>query len=286
MTATRFSHPDVSFRRSGFRLIFAGFLTGILSSAAIARKEPAPLPPPPYALVADQATQANAIARVRVRSVAQLAPERAPGLRAGEARYYVEADSSSLIRGSTGLAQRISFLVDGSPDKKARPVVKGQEYLIFGSVGERVDQFRLLSAKSVIPWSDASEALTRKIVGEIIAPNAPPAISRIESAFHVVGNVTGESESQIFLQTQDKRPISLSIIRRPDETPSYTVSIGEVVGEDGRLPPKDTLLWYRLACHLPADLPQQALSGVEPNDAQAARRDYREMMAALGPCSR
>lgn len=268
------------------RLILAGILTNSLVSVPAPAAPKAPAPPPGYAAVADQATAASAIARVRARAVAMLPPERAPDLPPGTARYFVEADSVALIRGQQGLATRVQFLIDGPLDKKLRPVAKGQDYLIFGRIGARVDQFVLTSSKAAIPWSETAEAITRGLTAELLQPGAAPAVTAIDSAFHVQGAVTGESESQIFLDTDDGRPISLSVIRRPDQQPAYDVSIGEVVAEGAGLPRRDTLLWYRLACHLPRQLPVKALEGVAPEDAQAAQSDYAELMAALGPCRR
>ncbi len=267
------------------RLILAGILANSLLSgnAAAAQKVS---PPPSYAMVADHVTAASAIAHVRVRAVALVPPERAQGLPVGMVRYFVEADSIALIRGQQGLATRIQFLVDGPLDKKMRPVTKGQDYLIFGKIGARVDQFILSSSKAVLPWSQYAEAIARSVTGELLQPGAAPAVTGIDSAFHVQGAVTGESESQIFLDTDDGRPISLSVVRRPDQQPAYDVSVGEVVAEGAGLPKPDTLLWYRLACHLPAIVPLKAMEGASATDAQAAQRDYAELVAALGPCRR
>lgn len=277
---------DSWLQRAEFSLISAGFLALSLTAGSSAQAAKAPPPPPSYALVADQASPASAIAKVKVRGVTALPPERSAGVRQGEVRYYVEAESVSLIRGQEGIAKRLSFLVDGPAEKSARPVIKGGEYLIFGSIGGRVDQFQLLSSKALIPWSETAEALTRNIVKDILTPGAPPAITRIESAFHVAGTVTGESETQIFLQTQDKRPISFSIVRRPGEQPAFSVAIGEVVGEAEGLPAKETLLWYRLACHLPASLPVSAVQELNTNEASAAQQDYAALMSAFTPCRR
>jgi hypothetical protein len=46
------------------------------------------------------------------------------------------------------------------------------------------------------------------------------------------------------------------------------------------------LLWYRLACTLPATLPPQSLAEAGPEGANAIRADYRLVVQQLGPCVR
>ena len=269
----------------------ATVLTSLAFTAAasppVAAKNIAQAPAvPTYAHVADLATAASTVAVVQVKSIATVPPERAPGLKSGEARYYVEAESRSLIRGDSGLGRQVNFVIDGSPEKSLRPVTKKGDYIVFGSVDGRIDMLQLLSSDSILPWSKENEALTRKIVAELLAPNAPPPVTQIESAFYVAGVVKGEGETQIFLETANKQPISLSIIRRPDEQPLFNTALGEVVGDIAKMPTPNTLLWYRLACGLPADLPPDSVTGLSPSAAQSAQRDYADFMAALGACAR
>ena len=115
---------------------------------------------------------------------------------------------------------------------------------------------------------------------------APPAITGIGNAFHVPGALPGEGETQVFLQTADARPVSLSILRRPGEQPRWSVSLGEIVEEGGGPPPRDTLLWYRLACALPRSLPDTAIDQLSPDDAARAREEYDVVLTALGACGR
>src|SRR3546814_7628869 len=76
----------------------------------------------------------------------------------------------------------------------------------------------------------------------------------------VPGTIPGESETQIFLRTSDQRPVSLSVLRRPGEAPKWSVSLDEMVDESSAPAGRDTLLWYRLACFLPGQLPQDRKS--------------------------
>lgn len=263
---------------------FPGF-----SSGALAQSQPsaASIPLPGYALVADLVTSVPAIATVRVRSMTPVPPERAAGLELGKRRFLVGVETLALIRSNDAMARQASFLLD-LPDAGERktPKWKGRSFLLFGKVEQRVDFFQLQSSKAILPWSPETEAMVRRIATELSAPDAPPAISRINSVFHVSGAVQGEGETQIFLDTAKGSSISLSIVRRPDEKPRFGAALGEVVDEAAALPAPDTPLWYRLACGLPSELPEQALAGQGAAEASAATRDYRDFMTAMAPCKR
>jgi hypothetical protein len=121
---------------------------------------------------------------------------------------------------------------------------------------------------------------------EVTSPEAPPRIAGIGRAFHVPGAVRGESETQIFLQTADARPVSLTVLRRPGETPFYAVALSEIVDDAAAAPKPDTLLWYRLACTLPRALPERSLAEAESGSAAAIKADYKLVLDRLGPCTR
>ena len=91
---------------------------------------------------------------------------------------------------------------------------------------------------------------------------------------------------QIFLDTENGTPISLSVVRRPDEKPQFGAALGEIVDQAASLPAPATPLWYRLACALPPHPPAAALAKQTPPDATAASRDYEAFIAALAPCDR
>lgn len=272
-------------------LTLAGLAMAFLAvqPVAAAGKEAPPVtaPTPSYARLADLVIASPAIAVVGVKTLTLVPPERAPGLAAGMQRFLVTADTMSLIRSNDVLARQVSFLLDlpGAPKSKP-PKWKGRRFLIFGKVEDRVDFFQLLSSRAILSWSPDNEALVRRVLAEMTARDVPPVIQGVDSVFHVAGAVAGEGETQIFLETGDGSPISLSIVRRPDEKPHFGVSLGEIVDEAAAMPAADTPLWYRLACSLPARLPAQALSGQATADAAAARRDYEAFIAALAPCDR
>lgn len=260
---------------------------GEVAVAAPAQQTVAPSPYS-YAQAADLAQGAPAILIGRIRSISPVRAERAPGLRPGTARYYLDVQATTLIRGEAGLAQRLGMLIDlAEPNSRATVrAMKGKSFVFFGTGTKGGTQFQLVDSEALLPWTPGVEAQLRSIASELVAPDAPPAIRSVVDAFHVRGTVAGESETQIFLATTTDRPVSLSVIRRPGQEPHFGAALGEIIDEAASVPPRDTLLWYRLACGLPATLPAAATAKLEPADAAPARVDYAAFLAQLGTCDR
>lgn len=242
-----------------------------------------------YADLADLALAAPVVAHVRVRDADALSAREAPGTPPGHRRFLIEADLVALIRGDGGLPARVRYLVDLPDDARGRAarVRRGTEYLLLatraaGASGE----LRLTAPDSQLPFTAAAAETLRAILREAAAPDAPPRITGIGRAFHVPGSLPGESETQIFLQTSDNRPISLSVLRRPGERPRWAVALGEIVDNASRPPQSETLLWYRLACSLPPSLPRSSLAEASSAEARAIAADYALVMERLGSCAR
>lgn len=242
-----------------------------------------------YADLADVAIEAPVAAHVRVARTERIDAERAPNVPPGYTRFLIQADVVALIRGDGGLASRVAYLVDLANDSRGRPAAprRRSEMLILAHrVPARPLELRLASPDAQIPYSPEAAERLRAILRESTGAGAAPRITGIGRAFHVPGSLPGESESQIFLQTADQRPISLSVLRRPGQEPRWSVALGEMVDEAAGPPVPDTLLWYRLACTLPAQLPPAALREAGESEAQAIRADYRVVTAGLGECAR
>jgi hypothetical protein len=242
----------------------------------------------PYARTADRMFASAAVLDVTIRSADRLKQAEAPGLPEGQARFYVVADVTALIRGTAGMPARVSYLLDVPLDPRGRaPKLRKQRAILFARpVAGRPGEIQLVTPDAQQLWTPALDALVRKIAQEMVAPDAPPAITGIGNAFHVPGTLPGEGETQVFLTTPDARPVSLSVLRRPGEQPRWAVALSEIVDEAAGPPARDTLLWYRLACGLPRELPERSLAALEPRDAGVAREDYQYVLAQLGPCNR
>ncbi|MFL6845165.1 MAG: hypothetical protein ACJ8ER_09825 [Allosphingosinicella sp.] len=244
---------------------------------------------PTYADLADLALAAPVAAQVRVVDAAAVKAERAPGLRPGMARFYVEGDLVSLIRAPQSLPARLSWLVDLPRDSKGKApkLRKGSELLLLAApVAGRPGELRLIAPDAQLPFTAERAATLRAIVREASSATPPPRIAGIGRAFHVPGAIRGESETQIFLQTAEGTPVSLTVLRRPGETPQWAVALSEIVDEAAAPPAPDTLLWYRLACGLPRALPRQSLAEADSDGVAAIQADYRLVLDRLGPCVR
>lgn len=243
---------------------------------------------PGYADLADLVLAAPVIADATVRSATRIKGTEAANVAPGLQRYYIEADVTSLLRGPEGLSARIGYLVDVAPDVRGRaPRLRKSRMLVFArEVRGSADQLQLVAPDAQLGWTAPLDARVREIARAALASDAAPAITGIASAFHVAGSLPGEGETQVFAQTADQRPVSLSILRRPGEAPRWSVALGEIVDEGAGPPVRDTLLWYRLACGLPTTLPAASVASLAPEDAAIAREDYRFVVESLGACDR
>jgi len=240
-----------------------------------------------YADLADLSLTAPVAAHVRVRRAVALKPAEAGNVGAGRTRFYVVADLVALIRGAEGLPRQVSYLADVSNEGgKAPRIRKNSEYIVLArTVPGKAGELQLVAPNAQLPFTPDRADTLRSIMRDAAAADAPPRITGIGRAFHTPGTVPGESETQIFLQTADNRPVSLSILRRPGATPQWAVALSEVTDDAAAPPPPNSLLWYRLACTLPPALPDPSLAEA-PEHADAIRADYQLVIAGLGRCAR
>lgn len=238
-----------------------------------------------YADIADLFASAPIVLHAKIVSATPLKGAPNPG---GAVRFYVEGDVVALIRGTRAVPPRLIWLVDVRPDSRGKlPKLKKADVLIAAlPVAGRPGEIQLAARDGQVMWSPALETRVRNIVTSVAAPDAPPAVTGVASAFHTAGTITGEGETQIFLSTATKAPISLSVLTRPGQPKRWAFALGEIVDEAAAPPAPDTLAWYRLACFLPRTLPDAAVSELAAADADSARGDYSFVIEALGACPR
>ena len=145
---------------------------------------------------------------------------------------------------------------------------------------------QLIRPAARLPWSPDTDALVRRVATEVAQGDAAPAITGVGNAVHSAGALPGEGQTQIFLAAAGDRPVSLVIERSQGAPPRWSVALGELVGQAVAPPARDTLLWYRLACGLPADLPASAVGDLDPAAAAIVVADYRFVRDGLGVCDR
>ena len=231
---------------------------------------------------------APTIAVVAISDQATVEPERSPGLAAGDVRLYLEAQTEALLTGRSPVGESLVFLADRPLDPKGKaPKLKKQRFIVFAdTVPSRPGQLQLIDPKAMMPADPLLTERLRSVIAAFAAPELPPLVTGVRDVISVPGNLTGESETQMFVETASGAPVSLSVIRRPAMEPSWGVSWGEIVDASARPPAPESVEWYRLACSLPAELPQDAYLQQEGPSRQQALEDYRYILQQLGPCER
>ncbi|OSZ67062.1 hypothetical protein CAP39_11475 [Sphingomonas sp. IBVSS1] len=234
-----------------------------------------------FADVADLTLAAPMIVRATI-TRASAAPARTAGVApAGRVRLAVTAAVSNPLLAPGPIAATLSFLWDAPIDARARvPNVKAMEILAFLGPPDASGATRLISSRAVQPWDPALADQVRAILAEN-RTGTVPVINGVTSGFRADGTIPGESESQFFLTSRDGRPVTLVVQNRPGEVRRVLVARGDIIDESAERVRPNTLLWYRLACFLPATLPAAA-GGTDP----ALARDWRDALASLGPCGR
>lgn len=241
-----------------------------------------------YADIADLVTISPLIVDATVKKVTKLPPEQTVGVPATIQRLLIEADVGALIRGNDGIASQVRFLLDVPKDVRGRiPKLKKMRYLLLGQKAPGLPgTIRLSRPDAVIEWSVGNDAMLRAITKEAVIIDAPQPIVSLTSAFHSPGTIIGEGETQIFVEARNNQIYSLSVLSRPGEAKRWMVSTGEVIDESAMAPPKNTLLWYRLACGLPRTLDAKLIETPEAENVARAQADYRFILDSLGQCDR
>lgn len=235
---------------------------------------------PSFADLSTLALAAPVVLRATITKAERLGQRDAAGVAPGLARMLVTASTSAVTAAPNKIPPRITYLTDVSLDGRGKlPKFVGRDLLLFLRPGAVSGQYALVSSHAELPWSSATDASVRAIL-KAERSGTTPTIIGVTSVFRVPGAVPGEAESQFFLGTADGKPVSLVVLTRPGEPRRLTIALGDVI--DDAAPPiaKDTLLWYRLACFLPPELPALLGAGAEVAD------DYSFIHADLGPCGR
>ena len=266
--------------------------SGAALALAAVPADSAPRPPlepvVTYADLADLADRAPLVLRAQVRKVAVVEPERAPGLRAGWVRLYVEARTEALLSGPPLTGDALRYLVDVPLDAKGKvPKLTKLSVLLFArAVPGRPGELQLVAPDAQLRWGPLAEARLRGLLGELLAAGAPGRVNKVREAIYVPGNLAGEGETQLFLDTADGEPATITVVHKPGEPPRWSVSFSELADASGTPPARETLVWYRLACFLPAALEEGANVSATPEDRAQAEADYGFVRSGLGDCPR
>jgi hypothetical protein len=275
-----------------FRCLIATFCLGLSAAPALAQTSgnavdsiPEPLN---FTDLVDLSDAAQMVIRAQIRRQILVPSERAPGLRQGFARLYIEARTLALVSGDVPIGESLRYLVDVPLTSRGKvPKLKKKQVLLFARTSNaQRGEVQLTGVHGQQPYSPELEQRLRPVLAELAKPDSPATVTGVRDALSVAGNLAGESETQIFLRTQDNSPVSISVLRRPQQDPFWGVSWGEIIDQAATAPRPQTIEWYRLACALPQSLPSEANLSRDVEARAQAERDYRFVMGALGPCVR
>src|SRR5687767_8922682 len=142
---------------TAMRSFCAAAAAALLTMAAAPPRESAPAAPAlTYADLADLGLAAPVAAHVRVAKAVALKGAQAAGVRPGLARFYVEANLVSLIRGAQGLPTRVRYVVDLPLDARGRPpkLHKHSQFILLATaVAGRPGELRLVAPDAQIGWT-------------------------------------------------------------------------------------------------------------------------------------
>ena len=242
-----------------------------------------------FADVADLTLAAPVVLRAIVHKAEKLNRKEAPDVASGRVRMLIEAQVQSVLTSREVVPARISYLWEGPLDARGKtPRLKGADLLLFlRRAPNRQGRYQLTSPNGQIAWTGRAEGGIRRVLTDLRSPELRDLrITGIGNAFHVRGSIPGEAESQIFLTTASGRPVSLVVLSRPGQLPIFSVALSDVIDDAATTVPRDTLMWYRLACSLPAVVPAAAITDLGGADRRAVAADYRVVQDALGSCGR
>ncbi len=222
---------------------------------------------------------APVVVRARVIKAERLGRRDAPDVAEGSARLLVTAMTTTALVAPGEVPAKLTYLVDTPLDPRGRPPkLVGEDDLLFLRPGGAPGEMVLVAAQGVVPWTPAADAAVRGILTDARRGDVPE-VTGVASAFRVPGAVPGEAESQFFLATRSGKPVSLVVLTRPQGR-TLTVATGDVIDDAAKPVPRETLLWYRLACFLPKVLPPAVETSID------IAADWRFVLSSLGPCGR
>lgn len=263
----------------GYDIAMTGFhILGAALAIAIAGPVQAM---PDFVDLVDLTVSAPVIVQARVARAERLADRDSPGLAKNHARLLITAAVDSAIIAPGAIPAELSWLWDAPLDARGKLAKrKNLPVMAWLAVPTPDGKTRLVAANGQQAWTPALDADVRAIATEARSGNAP-VITGVTNGFRADGTVAGESESQFFLATADGAAATMVVTSRPGGPRRIALSRGDVIDESAAPVRPGTLLWYRLACALPAALPARA-GGDDP----ALAADWAAAMASLGPCER
>ena len=236
---------------------------------------------PSFADLAGLTVAAPVIVQATVARGERIADRDSPGLAPGYARLLITVAVDKAIVAPGAIPAELSWLWDVPLDARGKIAKrKSSAVMAWLVVPDPNGKTRLAGPHAQQPWTPALDARVRALAVEAQSGGVP-ALSGVTNGFRADGTVAGESESQFFLAATTGRSMTMVVTTRPGMPRRVAVARGDVIDESAAAVLPGTLLWYRLACTLPAQLPANA-GGTDA----ALAADWAAAIASLGPCDR
>lgn len=267
-------------------------LAGVLVMSSPHGANALAVPPPPvpsltYADLVDLTDSSSFVVRAEIRDAILLPAARAPDVKPGYGRIYVEAVPLEGLRGRAPQVPVMHYLADVPLGAKGKlPPYKKLQVLLFARGQKGSADIQLVAPDAQVVWGADLDARVRSLISELGAGDAPPRLTGVTQALYEPGNLVGEGETQLFLSTGNGQPATITVQHRPNRPTNWSVSFSEVVNAQGRPPAPETLAWFRLACGLPHALPVGVNVSDNNEDRIQAALDYANVLRDLGPCER
>jgi hypothetical protein len=240
-----------------------------------------------YADLVDLTDSSSFVVRAEIRDAILLPAARAPDVKPGYGRIYVEAVPLEGLRGLAPQVPMLRYLADVPLGPKGKlPPYKKLQVLLFARGQKGSADIQLVAPDAQLVWGSDLDARVRSLISELGAGDAPPRLTGVTQALYEPGNLVGEGETQLFLSTGTGQPATITVQHRPNRPTNWSVSFSEVVNAQGRPPAPETLAWFRLACGLPRALPRGVNVSDNNEDRIQAALDYANVLHDLGPCER
>ncbi len=272
------------------------FVYPLLLGAAITfaqplRAQPAvSSPTTAYPVVARLYLSSPVVARGLVKGQSKLGKKEnaaLPPLPTGQGRAMLDVELQAVLKAPDALPAKLKFLWQGPLDAKNKvPSLKKQSLLLFLSTvtSSGVTGYGLTDINSVRPWSAAEEAQLRAIAAAAQDPaQRGLAIKGVRTTFVTVPEDSNSAPYvHILFVTQNGAPLA-AILEKPSGQWTLRTTVTDL-DQDAQAIERQSLLWYHMACGLPAEPPAVVTEQPSEQERTLAREAWRGMLEQLGPC--
>jgi hypothetical protein len=264
----------------------------LMLGAAIAFATPlvAQLAPTPYPVAARLYLNSPVVARGLIKSQSKLGKKETaalPALPPGQGRAMLVAELQTVLKAPDALPAQLKFLWQGPLDAKGKvPGFKKQTLLLFLTpvTANGVTGYGLSDINSVRPWQPAEDTQLRAIATAAQDPaQRGLAIKGVRTTFVTLpGDANSDPYVHILFATMSDAPLAAILEKQSGKWVLRTTMTD--LDQDAAAIERQSLLWYHMACGLPAAPPSNVIKQPTEAESALAREAWSGMLEQLGPC--